>query len=101
MGNLHAPAIADLDADSKDLISILGRTLFLLGLGSIAAVAVTGQLPLFFLPLGVFLLFGSVLQWRQLDPAQPPAPHQHRDSAATSNQAQHEMPRGYTGAASW
>lgn len=54
-----------LDSDTRALLSVLGRTLYLLGLGTIGVVAVTGQPPLFFLPLALFLFFGSCLQWRQ------------------------------------
>jgi hypothetical protein len=54
-----------LDADTRALLSILSRTLYLLGLGTIGVVAITGQPPLFFIPLALFLFFGSCLQWRQ------------------------------------
>lgn len=65
LGPLYAPTGSNLDDDSREMLSILGRALFFLSLGTVAVVAVTGQLPLFFLPLGLFLFFGSVLQWRQ------------------------------------
>ena len=64
-GALYAFAHPNLDPETKDVLSILGRTLFFLGLGTVAVVAVTGKLPLFFVPLGLFLFFGSALQWRQ------------------------------------
>jgi hypothetical protein len=54
-----------LDPETRDVLSILGRTFFFLSLGTVAVVAVTGQLPLFFVPLGLFLFFGRALQWRQ------------------------------------
>jgi len=54
-----------LDADTQALRSIFGRTLYLLGLGTIGVVAITGQPPLFFIPFALFLFFGSCLQWRQ------------------------------------
>jgi hypothetical protein len=46
--------LSQLDSDTLDLLSILGRTLFLLGLGTVGVVAITGQPPLFFLPLALF-----------------------------------------------
>lgn len=64
-GVLSALAQPDLDPETRDVLSILGRTLFFLGLGTVAVVAVTGKLPLFFVPLGLFLFFGSAVQWRQ------------------------------------
>jgi len=54
-----------LDADTRALLSIFSRTLYILGLGTIGVLAITGQPPLFFLPLALFLFFGSCLQWKQ------------------------------------
>lgn len=54
-----------LDTDTRALLSIFGRTLYLLGLATIGVVAITGLPPLFFMPLALFLFFGSCLQWRQ------------------------------------
>ena len=65
LGSRYAPAESNLDADSREMLSILGRTLFFLSLGTVAVVAITGQLPLFFLALGLFLFCGSAMQWRQ------------------------------------
>jgi len=59
---------ASLDAEGREMLSILGRTFFILGLGAAMVISFTGQLPLFFLPLGLFLLFGSALQWRNARP---------------------------------
>jgi hypothetical protein len=53
------------DAETRAMLSILGRTLYLLALGSIGVVFITGQPPLFLFPLALFLFFGSCLQWRQ------------------------------------
>lgn len=57
--------LSGLDSDTRALLSILAQTLFLLGLGTAGVVAITGQPPLFFIPLALFLLFGICLQWRQ------------------------------------
>jgi hypothetical protein len=54
-----------LDADNRVLLSILSRTLYILVLGTIGVVASAGQPPLFFIPLALFLTFGSCLQWRR------------------------------------
>jgi len=56
--------ISGLDEDSRTLASILVRTLFILGLGALGILAVTGQPPLLLLPLALFLFFGSCMQWR-------------------------------------
>jgi len=62
--NRFADAIASsFDSDARAMISIFGRTLFLLGLGTIGIVATTGQPPLFFLPLALFLFAMSAMQW--------------------------------------
>ena len=68
LGCRYGPAEPNLDTESREMLSILGRTLFFLSLGTVAVVAITGQLPLFFLPMGLFLFLGSALQWRQTRP---------------------------------
>jgi hypothetical protein len=62
-----------LDADTLTLLSIFGRTLYLLGLGTIGVVAITGQPPLFFLPLALFLFFVGCLRFGNSD-ARSPSP---------------------------
>jgi hypothetical protein len=52
-----------LDADARELLSVLSRTLYLLGLGTIGTLAITGQPPLFLISLALFLFFGSCMQW--------------------------------------
>jgi len=84
---LYAPAEFNLDADSREMLSILGRALFLLSLGTVAVVAMTGQLPLFFLPLGLFLFFGSVLQWRQRHPARVHTTRQMHEGSVAAQEA--------------
>lgn len=64
-GSSFDSGLSGLDSETRALLSIFGRTLFLLGLGSAGVVAITGQPPLFFIPLALFLFFGSCLQWRQ------------------------------------
>jgi len=87
LGPLYAPAEFNLDADSREMLSILGRALFLLSLGTVAVVAMTGQLPLFFLPLGLFLFFGSVLQWRQRHPARVHTTRQMHEGSVAAQEA--------------
>lgn len=84
IGPLYASAESNLDADTRDMISVLGRTLFFLSLGTVAVVAFAGQLPLFFLPLGLFLFFGSALQWRQTHPARAGITQQKREGSDSS-----------------
>ena len=90
LGHLFATAESNLDADSRDMLSVLGRTLFFLSLGTVAVVAITGQLPLFFLPFGLFLFFGSALQWRQTHPARLGMTQQKRKSYVPSKQVRDE-----------
>lgn len=96
LGPLYAPAESNLDADSRDMLSVLGRTLFFLSLGTVAVVAMTGQLPLFFLPLGLFLFFGSTLQWRQTHPARAAMAPQKWGSSVSSKKVQDEPRKRYT-----
>lgn len=70
-GTSSNSVLSKLDGDTRDVLSILGRTLFVLGLGAVGVVAITGQPPLFFLPLALFLFFGSCLQWRQTAALRP------------------------------
>ena len=74
-----------LDSETRAFLSVLGRTLFLLGLGTIGVVAITGQPPLFFVPLAVFLFFVSCLQWRQPSPARAYAEGDTTDAVTTSS----------------
>ena len=84
---LYAPAASNLDDDDREMLSILGRTLFFLSLGTVAVVAMTGQLPLFFLPLGLFLFFGSVLQWRLPVPARVRTARQMHEGSVAAPEA--------------
>jgi len=93
---LRAPSESDLNADSREMLSILGRTFYFLGLGTVAVVAVTGQLPLFFLPLGLFLFFGSALRWRRPHPARAATTQQECEGSVSSNEAQNESRTRYT-----
>ena len=72
-GLAYTPIRVNIDSETREILSMLGRTLFLLGLGTVGIVAITGKFPLFFLPLGVFLFFASCLPWRQT-PRDRPAP---------------------------
>jgi hypothetical protein len=83
-----------LDADTRELLSVLGRTVYLLGLGTIGVVAVTGQPPLFFIPLALFLLFGSCMQWRPFASARARAKVARSETVAASS-ARHEPFCGY------
>jgi hypothetical protein len=85
---------SDLDADDRALLSILNRTLYLLGLGTIGVVAITGQPPLFFIPLALFLLFGSSLQWRQSAKARARA-EGRQSVTVTAPSVRHEPFCGY------
>jgi len=96
LGHLYTPAESNLDADSRDMLSVLGRTLFFLSLGTVAVVAMTGQLPLFFLPLGLFLFFGSALQWRQTHSARAAMAPQKRESFVSSKKVRDEPRKRYT-----
>ena len=84
---LYAPAASNLDDDDREMLSILGRTLFFLSLGAVAVVAMTAQLPLFFLPLGLFLFFGSVLQWRQPHRARVRTTRQMHEGSVAAQEA--------------
>ena len=95
-GILSALAHPDLDPETRDVLSILGRTLFFLGLGTVAVVAVTGQLPLFFVPLGLFLFFGSALQWRQSRRADERAVRLGCGASDTSRAKRDERRMSYT-----
>ena len=57
------------DADTRGILAILGRTLFLLALATTGVLTITGQPPLFLLPLALFLFFGTFLDWKQPRPA--------------------------------
>jgi hypothetical protein len=73
-GTLRSPLASfrsRLDADTLTLLSIFGRTMYLLGLGTIGIVTITGQPPLFLLPLALFLFFVSCLQRRNADTRSP------------------------------
>lgn len=96
LGHLFATAESNLDADSRDMLSVLGRTLFFLSLGTVAVVTVTGQLPLFFLPFGLFLFFGSVLQWSQTHPARAATPQRKREGSVSSKNVQDEPRKRFT-----
>ena len=96
LGHLFATAKSNLDADSRDMLSVLGRTLFFLSLGTVAVVAITGQLPLFFLPFGLFLFFGSALQWRQTHPARAATPHRKCEGSVSSKNVQDKPRKRYT-----
>jgi hypothetical protein len=74
-----------LDADPRALLSIFGRTLYLLGFGTIGVVAITGQPPLFFIPLALFLFFGSCLQWRQPSRVRARAEERQLETVAASS----------------
>lgn len=91
-----ALAHPNLDAETREALSILGRTLFFLGLGTVAVIAVTGKLPLFFVPLGLFLLFGSALQWRQSRSAEESAVRSKRGAPVTSQAMRDERRMSYT-----
>lgn len=56
--------VGHLDAEQRAMLGILGRTFFLLALGALAIVIVSGDFPWFLLPLGLFLFFGCCLSWR-------------------------------------
>ena len=86
----------NLDPETKDMLSILGRTLFFLGLGTVAVVAATGKLPFFFVPLGLFLFFGSALQWRQSTHAHAGATRLYCGVSATSQATRDERRMSYT-----
>jgi hypothetical protein len=74
-----------LDADTRALLSILSRTLYLLGLGTVGVVAITGHPPLFFVPFALFLFFGSCLQWRQATNARALAEGKRSDAVSVSS----------------
>jgi len=57
-------ALGGLDVEQKGMLEILGRTFFLLALGALAILVVSGDFPWFLLPLGLFLFFGCCLSWR-------------------------------------
>ena len=99
LGSRYASAESNLDAESREMLSILGRTLFFLSLGTVAVVAITGQLPLFFLPLGLFLFFGSALQWRQTHPARVGTTQQKYEGSVASKEVPDEPRIRYTDAA--
>jgi len=96
LGPLFATAKSNLDADSRDMLSVLGRTLFFLSLGTVAVVAITGQLPLFFLPFGLFLFFGSALQWRQSRRADDSAERLECGASGTLQVTRDERRMSYT-----
>ena len=86
--SLSARAESNLDSDSREMLSILGRTLFFLGLGTIVVITITGDLPMFFVPLGLFLLLGSAMQWKQAQTADAATRGQRRELAYASKRAQ-------------
>ncbi len=63
--------VGHLDAEQRAMLDVLGRTFFLLALGALAIVTVSGDFPWFLLPLGLFLFFGCCLSWRQRQPGHP------------------------------
>lgn len=83
-----------LDADTRGLLSISSRTLFILGLGTIGVVSITGQPPLFFIPLALFLFFGSALQWRQSASARARVKGDQSETV-TASSVRHEPFCGY------